>query len=112
MRVKDITIYPEKIKAIVKINLIKFEKLEIPTKHLMLIFTDPEKWDELTDEIITEHFDGFSDEVKHMYHRDNKTLAELLLKIAGKHPHPYENEYFKEMLANPNKAVRNRLRNI
>lgn len=100
MKIKDMTVKPSTTKAIIKVGLLKWEQIEIPTKKLMLAFTNPEKWNEVTEQVMNENFDDFGELLTSMYKRDNRTLAEIMLKIAGKHHNPYENQVFQQLFNN------------
>lgn len=86
--------------ATIKISWIKQITITIPTKKLMYVFADPQTWGEIDNMKITrKELEEFIKVFHDMLTNDNKTLAELLLKVAGKHHNSYENDVFKHLLA-------------
>ncbi|MEX1002026.1 MAG: hypothetical protein WDZ35_07920 [Crocinitomicaceae bacterium] len=89
------------VTAKIKLGLFKSTIVKIPARNIMYILSDPLKWDEIdTLEINKDSLGEIADVLFEMRQEDNQVLAELLLKVAGKHHNPFENQMMKEMLTN------------
>lgn len=99
MNVTNFRISTANVEATIKTGLLKKVEVTIPTKKLMYVFSDPQNWGEIDKITITKPvLDDFMDTIDDMLSNGNSTFAELLLKVAGKHPNQFENIAFKEIL--------------
>lgn len=84
--------------AVVTINSVHLD-IDIPLKKIMYALSNPRFWDDIDNAEMTKEFMGkCADTIFELLNSDNKLLAEVLLKIAGKHPNSFENEYFEKFL--------------
>lgn len=74
------------------------KELRIPTRKLMYAFSDQNNWDEIERlELSKDTLGELTDEVFNLLEQDNSLLAEVLLKVAGEHPNPIENDFFRNL---------------
>lgn len=103
MKLKNIKVYSDKTIASISIGWLNTKSIEIPTRKLLYVFSDPSTWDEVAQiELKGDTYKELAEMIFGMAERDPNTLSEVLLKIAGQHHNPYENEMFKQMLSGRN----------
>lgn len=103
MRIEKLRVSASIIDAEIRLGFFKTKKISVPTRKMMYFLSDPKDWNSLSEKVL--EGDMFHDLAKAIYEinrHDTKSLSEVLLKIAGKHPNEFENEIVKQMLANVN----------
>jgi len=97
------------LEATIKTSWIQKVNVRIPIRKIMYMLTDPLEWSEIDElEINKDSLGEVTDVIQKMQKNDNLTLAEILLKIAGKHHNAYENEMIEKLLSNREFAINTR----
>ncbi len=96
------------VEVTIKKGLFKSISLSIPIRRVMYMFSDPNNWKEIDKLSIDKQVFGdvanMFDEMMQTKHGQT-TLCELLLKVAGQHPNPIENNTIRQIILNHENSV-------
>lgn len=97
-----------KTEVTIKKNLFKSIDIIIPTRHLMYMVSDPERWHEIdklemNKSTLGELLDTIDRMITNRY--EENVLCEILLKVAGKHHNPIENATIRQMIQNHERNI-------
>ena len=101
MRINSLKFDEEYVNAVIRINFFKSKEIQIKTIELALMFNDPNNWGEIESLSKKEMIDELANVLNSPEMRSKQgdtVLAELILKIAGEHHNPFENQIIRGLL--------------
>jgi hypothetical protein len=101
MRINSLKFDEEYVNAVIRINFFKSKEIQIKTIELALMFNDPNNWGEIESLSKKEMIDELVNVLNSPEMRSKQgdtVLAELILKIAGEHHNPFENQIIRGLL--------------
>lgn len=109
MRITSLKFDEENVNAVIRINFFKSKTIQIKTIELALMFNDPNNWEEIESLSKKEIIDELANVLNSPEMRSKQgdtVLAELILKIAGEHHNPFENQTIRMMLDNRKSIIK------